>query len=392
MRWNVLQLIGSFAQGGSERQAVQLTRLLRQDGRFHVRVACFDPTGPLRVEIDRLDIAPLASFPLTSFFDGNALRQWGRFRSFLRQNRIHILQTHDFYTNVFGMFGGLLARTPVRIASRRETAGVRTAAQTSIELRALRAAHAVVANAEAVRRYAVAQGVDAAKVTVVYNGIDTARLAPGPDFSRAAALRRFGLPDGRPLVAIVANMRHPVKDHPTFLRAAALVHRECPEAGFVLAGEGELLENLRGLAAELGFAAHVWFTGRCDDVAELLAVADICVLSSRAEGFSNSVLEYMAAGKPVVATDVGGAREAIREGETGYVVAPGDSAAMAGRILLLLRDPVSARRMGEAGALRVEKDFSCAAQLQRTCDLYASLLSARLRTARSSAAGMPYYF
>jgi L-malate glycosyltransferase len=392
MRWNVLQLIGTLAQGGSERQAVQLTRLLHNDGRFCVRVACFAPTGPLRAEIDRLGIGPPVEFPLDSFFAVTTIRQWLRFASFLRRNRIHIIHTHDFYTNVFGMLGALIARTPVRIASRRETAVVRTSGQTWVELRALRAAHAIVANAGAVKAHVVGQGVPASKVTVIHNGLDITRVTVGPNFSRVAALRRFGLPDGRALIAIVANMRHEVKDYPTFLRAAQVVHRGFPDAAFVLAGEGDLLERLRSLAAELGIADHAWFTGRCDHIAELLAISDICVLSSRAEGFSNAILEYMAAGKPVVATDVGGAREAIAEGETGYLVLARDHDAMAERILRLLRNPDLAKRMGEAGARRVLADFSCQAQLNRTCDLYYRLLAERFPNARPSAVPMPYCF
>ena len=123
-----------------------------------------------------------------------------------------------------------------------------------------------------------------------------------------------------------------MKDHPTFLRAAKRVHEAVPEAAFVLAGEGRLTDSLRALAAELGLARDAFFIGRCSRIAELLAVSDVCVLSSKAEGFSNSILEYMAAARPVVVTNVGGAREAVAEGETGYLVEAGDDETMAARI------------------------------------------------------------
>src|SRR6201999_1618620 len=120
-------------------------------------------------------------------------------------------------------------------------------------------------------------------------------------------------------ITIVANLRHPVKDHPTFLRAAQQVHAAFPAARFVLAGEGELTGAMQDLAAQLGITDQTFFIGRCARVAELLAASDACVLSSIAEGFSNSILEYMAASRPVVVTDVGGAREAVVDGETGYL-------------------------------------------------------------------------
>jgi glycosyltransferase involved in cell wall biosynthesis len=166
-----------------------------------------------------------------------------------------------------------------------------------------------------------------------------------------------------------------VKDHPTFLRAARRVKERVADAAFVVAGEGPLLESLRAYAAELGVGADTFFVGRCQRVAELLAVSDVCVLSSKAEGFSNSVLEYMAAGRPVVATDVGGAREAIEEGETGFVVPPGDDARLGERVALLLEDPERARRMGERGRRVVAEKFSCEAQLANAERLYENLLA-----------------
>jgi glycosyltransferase involved in cell wall biosynthesis len=115
------------------------------------------------------------------------------------------------------------------------------------------------------------------------------------------------------------------------------------------------------------------FLGRLDGVPDLLRVSDICVLSSQAEGFSNSILEYMAAGRPVVATNVGGASEAIVEGQTGYLVSAGDDEAMAARIVSLIQDPDGARRMGLNGRQLVENKFSCEARLDTTKALYDKL-------------------
>ena len=125
-----------------------------------------------------------------------------------------------------------------------------------------------VANAEAVKQQLVNDGVPARKISVVYNGLDPTRVRPPAGFSRVEALKEFGLPTegGRRFVTLVANLRHAVKDHPTFLRAARRVRAEVPEAAFVLAGEGELEPALRSLASELGIADVVFFTGRCTRV------------------------------------------------------------------------------------------------------------------------------
>lgn len=372
-------MVGSFNQGGSERQAVQVTRLLRESGRYDVHLACLDAEGPMLDEARSL-VGDVPSFPLTSFYDRNMAAQLRRFARHLREHRISLVQTYDFYTNVFGMLGAALARVPARVAAKRETDGMRTRAQKFVERRAFQLAHAIAANSDAVGRELVRDGVPARKVVTVYNGIDTSRVRPLADFDREETLGSLGLPrDGaRRFVTVVANMRHPVKDQATFLRAARSVRERVPEAAFVLAGEGGLVEHYRALAAELGLAEHAFFTGRCARVTELLAVSDVCVLSSRGvEGFSNSIAEYMAAARPVVATDVGGAGEAVADGETGFVVPPGDDASMAARITELLTDRERARAMGERGLKRVTDKFSCEAQLARVEELYARLLGRR---------------
>jgi glycosyltransferase involved in cell wall biosynthesis len=377
MKPNVLLFIDSFAQGGTERQVVQLARLLAESGRYQIHLACLKREGVLRAEAERAGFKDIPEFPLTSFYNRNMLAQLRRCAAYLREHSIEVVETHDFYTNVFGMSAAARARVPVRIASRRETVGLKTPAQVWVECRAFNLAHAVVANAEAVRQDLIRQGVRREKIVTVYNGMDTARVAPRPDLGRDEALALVGLPrDGaRRFIPMVANMWHPSKDQATFLRAAQLVHAAVPEAAFVLAGEGALQETLRALASELGIASQTFFTGRCAHVPELLAVSEVCVLSSGAEGFSNSIIEYMAAARPVVATDVGGTREQIVEGETGYIVAAGDHQALAERLIALLRDPERARRMGERGLQVVKEKFSCAAQVERVENLYERLLA-----------------
>jgi glycosyltransferase involved in cell wall biosynthesis len=110
-------------------------------------------------------------------------------------------------------------------------------------------------------------------------------------------------------------------------------------------------------------------------VPDLLAASDICVLSSQAEGFSNSILEYMAAGRAVVATNVGGASEAIVEGETGHLVNAGDDASMAARLVDLLKNPQRRLEMGDNGRRLVEERFSLESRLSNTAALYQKMLS-----------------
>lgn len=379
MRYNALQLIGNFHSGGTERQAVQLTGLLVESGRCNVSVATLERDGALLPEINRLGFNDVPEFRLNSFYDVHFVRQVRRFAQYLKQHEIDVLHAHDFYTNIFGMAAAALARVPVRIASRRESA-VRPSHQRVVERGAYRMADAVIANCDEVRRQLIDEGVPARKVRTVYNGLDPARVQLS-QADRKDILASLNLPDRR-FVTIVANMRAHVwkpeplcyKDHPTFLRAAQLVHERVPDAGFIIAGEGELLEATQELARSLGIADRTFFIGRCRDVGRVLSISDVCVLSSRSEGFSNSILEYMAAGRPVVSTDVGGAREAVVHGETGYLVPAGDHDRLAEHIASLLLNPEQARAMGEAGRRVVNEKFSSNKQVQTVESLYGELL------------------
>ncbi len=369
MKRRVLHLIPSFNQGGSERQALQLVGLLLGEGSYEVRLACLDKTGILFDEAAALGFQDPPEFPLTSFYDANMLVQLRRFVRYLRENRINIVQTQDFYSNIFGMFGAAIAGVPYRIAAKRET-GMRSTVQLFAERRAFDWANIVVANSQKVKNYLVASGVRESKVRVIYNGIDHL-LYNCDNVDRKAVLRDLGLPEGYRFVTIVANLRSPVKNHAMFLRAAATVAAKFPDAAFVLAGEGELLNEYKAIAAMSDLDGRVHFLGRCSRIPELLAISDVCSLTSRSEGFSNSIIEYMAAGKPVVATNVGGAAEAIIDGKTGYLIESEDVDALAEHIGILLSDQELASRMGVAGRRRVSERFSTETQLKSTLELYA---------------------
>ncbi|HEX6188763.1 MAG TPA: glycosyltransferase [Pyrinomonadaceae bacterium] len=373
---NVLLLLDSFEMGGAERQMLVLARLLSKSGRYRVHFACLNRTGQLLEEAEQLGVHDIPEFPLTSFYNWNMIVQLRRFVRFLREQEIDVVHTDGFYTNVFGMLGARLAGVPARVGSRVETGGWHSRAKHFIERSAFRVASVVNANSEAVKRVLARDGVPAEKIAVVYYGLDMGRVTPPPGLTRSEARQMFGLPieTDRKMVTIVANMRHPVKDYPMFLRAAQLVREAVPGTTFALAGEGELTDELRVLARDLGLKHDTLFLGRCDRIAELLFASDVCVLSSKAEGFSNSILEYMGAARPVVATDVGGAAEVIVERESGYLVASGDDEAMAARIIELLCDEEKARAMGERGREIIRTKFSCEAQLEATERLYDQLL------------------
>jgi glycosyltransferase involved in cell wall biosynthesis len=327
----------------------------------------------LRSELEAIGFNQIPEFPLNTFYDRNAATQLRAFVRLLQQLKIDVVHTHDFYTNIFGMAAATLARIPARIASRRES-GKRASHKRRVERLAYRMAGAVVANCEVVRQQLINEGVDPHKVVTIHNGLE-ARCFSDSAPDKLSVLKRLGLPTDRQLrfVTSVANLR-PVKDYPTFLRAAAKVIRIVPNSAFLIAGEGRLLDSLQEFAGELGIRNNVFFLGRRESVTDLLGLSEVCVLSSESEGFSNSILEYMAAARPVVATDVGGAREAVEHGNTGYLVSAGNYDEMATCIISLLNDPEQATAMGRRARLMARQNFSAQSRLEKTEQLYEKLL------------------
>jgi glycosyltransferase involved in cell wall biosynthesis len=372
----ILQFIGSFHQGGSERQAVALTRLMKQEGSFEVFAATLNKEGILRDRIDEIGLPEIPEFPLTSFYNPNFIRQVWRCSKYLRDNKIDLVHTHDFYTNVFGMAAATLAGVPARVASKRETGGMRTGGQEFIEKIAFGRANAVAVNSEAVRAHLIDLSVSPDKIHTIYNGVDLERFR-NIDGNRAEICQKFGLPTGENIrfVTMVANLRHNIKNVPMLLRSAKRVVQKVPNTHFVIAGEGELKAEFKELTKKLGVAENVHFIGRCTDVPSLLSVSYACLLTSNAEGFSNSILEYMAAGKPVVATNVGGTAEVIEDVVNGYLVKSDDDAAMAERLVALLKDENLSLEMGNRGRKTVQSGFSQSAQVSNTIRLYQNCLS-----------------
>jgi glycosyltransferase involved in cell wall biosynthesis len=375
MKPNVLFIIDSFEQGGSERQALQLLRQLHETGKCNLHLACLQDRGSLRAQAEQLSIGEIHEYPLTSFYNLNFVTQLRRLVHYLKEKQIDVVHAHCFYTNIFGMTGAFVAGVPARITSKGET-GLRTPLQKLAERMSFRMAHRVIANCLVVQNQLVREGVHPKRIIQHYNGLDLERLKVVGDLTQSSARAMFGLPQtDRRFVTIVANLRNPVKNHPMFLRAAARVRAAVPDAAFVIAGEGDLMPSLKQLTAELGITEDVHFLGRCDDVASLLFASNVGVLSSKSEGFANAILEYMAAGLPVVATDVGGVREAIVEGETGYIVPSGDDQQMAERIIQVLANDETARVMGARNKSIAAEKFSKDRHLQNTLELYDELLN-----------------
>jgi glycosyltransferase involved in cell wall biosynthesis len=237
---------------------------------------------------------------------------------------------------------------------------------------------AIVTNSHASATLLSAQGIPPAKLHVFYNGVDTSLYRPGTD--RRADL--FNIPPMRPVILNIGRL-FPEKGRDVMLQAAALLLPSDNPPLVVFAGEGEGSQRaaLEKLAHNLGLNGMVRFLGLRDDVPDLLRSADVVVMSSRdvpfGESCPNVVLEGMATGLPVVGTDVGGTRELIGDGETGYLIAPERPDLLAERLGRLLQDSTLRARMGAAGRQRIEAAFTLEKMVADRVRLFEALLAAK---------------
>ncbi len=216
--------------------------------------------------------------------------------------------------------------------------------------------------------------------TRVWNGIDPERTRPSPHADELRA--DLGVDPGTPLLCNVANIGYR-KGHDVLVEAMAQLRAQADPLRCWVAGglehEPSMVQSVQNAIAEHQLGDVVHLLGRRRDVADLLHAADVFVLSSRQEGFPITILEAMAAGKPIVATDVGGCAEAVVHGETGLIVPPEDPSALAEALASLLADPELARKMGAAGRERVEQEFTVDRMVEQHLAIYEELLARKKR-------------
>ncbi len=383
----VLEFVTSFHVGGTERQFVNLVRGLRGTP-YRVHLACFRAQGELLEEL-RADGLPIMEMAMPSLCSSAAAAQLAGLVRYLRRQRIDIVHTTGLYPNIFGICAAWLARTPVRIASVRDMGQMWSPRQKWLQRIACRRAHAVVTNAEAIAVRLRGEGYDAARLAVIKNGT-ISRADPRPAPSRPAVRRELGIPADAPVVVMVCRLDR-LKGIEDFVTAAVAVIERRPQARFLIVGGASnglhgYAEELRLQVARLGLQGRVIFAGNRCDVHEVLPEMTVSVSSSLTEGLSNTLIESMAAGLPVVATAVGGNAEVVEDGVTGLLVPSRDPAALARAISLLLDDPARAAAMGMAGRRRVETTFTRERMTDDTTGLYGRLLDrSRRRLPRRSA-------
>lgn len=356
--------------GGTETQlAMLLERIDRR--RFEPYLCFLRDSAWFRA---KRSLCPQYNVDIASFYRPVSWARILRFSGFLRSQRIDILQIHFRDSNIAGTIAAKIARVPIVLATRRNAGYWHNRLELGLLKLLNPGASRFVVNSQAVKQHVQkVEGVPPEKIELIYNGVVLGAFKADDASVREGVRMELGIPANSPILILVANLR-PVKAIDVFLESVARIATEHPDAHVVIAGEGDERKKLETMALSLGLATRVHFVGSRADIPRLLKASNIGVLSSNSEGLSNAIIEYMAAGLPVVCTAVGGNLELVTDDVNGYVVPVGDSEAMAEAINRLLANPARARALGVRGQALADELFDVSKCVARTQSLYERLV------------------
>lgn len=380
-RLRVFAVIAATVRGGAEETFAALLRGLDRD-RFEVYVAC-DGTGPMYEEFCRHAVR-VWPMPLSSALYLSSIWKLARL---IRQHRCHVVHTLLWNADVLGGVAARLTGVPALAAVQGAyflpfgVSGLRKIRRLTMS-RIFRLIYYGFDRITAPSQYVMTDLISRAGIPVprgrlelVRNGIDIAHLD--------AQVRRCPPPQAgrrRPRIITPANF-FPIKGHEWLIRAVPAVQARFAGVEFVLAGDGDSRPDMERLARDLGVAPSVTFAGSVENVIAEMLESDLFVLPSLSEGLSIALLEALALGMPVVATNTGGTPEVVADGQTGLLVAPRNPQALADAILALLDDPERARQLGANGRELVRQQFSVRAMIDRLEAAYVQLARAPVRPA-----------
>jgi len=376
MTKKILQIIPTLDRSGAEKQMTLLARSLPRE-EFEVHVAALTRGGPMLAELKSAGV-PVTILGKRWKFDPHAF--WKLFR-LVRGLKPDLIHTWLFAANTYGRAAGVLAGVKCLVAGERCVDPWKTW-ELWFDRWLARHTSRIAANSEGVREFYAARGIPAEKIEVIPNGIPP---PPACSTTRQEILAELGIPSTARPVGLIGRL-WPQKRVKDALWAADLLKQIRDDVHLAIVGDGPDRRRLEIFRDQCEIGDKVHFLGHRSDVPRLLPHFDVLWLPSAYEGQSNAIMEAMAAGVPVVATDIPGTRELVVDGQTGYLVSTEGwppnattvnktvAAGLARHTLRILDDPALARRLGEAAQKRMRDEFSVENMVARYADLYRRLL------------------
>lgn len=364
----ILYLSTSSGPGGAERVISNLSASL-DPARYRAILCLFRP-GWIQEHTENRGVRTYV-IPTQGMFDWRWVL---RVKRLLKDEHVDLIHAHEFDANVQGTFVAALSGVPL-VATVHGKNYFWEKLRRRLAYQWVSRNATMVAVSENLKQFIVEKvGVDSGHVKVVYNGVDLLPHCGPADIDQCR--KELDLPTGDQIVGVVGNL-YPVKGHQYLIAAIPAVLAKCPNTTFIFAGRGQLEGELKEQAHQLGVAQKVRFLGLRQDIPRILAVLHAFVLPSLSEGLSMAILEAMVAGKPVIATDVGGNPELVEDSETGYLVPSQNSQALADRLISLLMNRDRALQFGKVGQLRAQGQFSLRTMVREYQGIYDQCIEAR---------------
>ncbi|HEY9526824.1 MAG TPA: glycosyltransferase family 4 protein [Anaerolineales bacterium] len=357
----ILYLSTSSGPGGAERVISNLASSLDPE-RFRAILCLFRP-GWIQERSESRGVRTYV-IPTQGMMDW----RWAlRFKRLLREEQVDLIHSHEFDASVQGTFVAALSGTPL-VATVHGKNYFWEKFRRRLAYRWVSRRATMVAVSQNLKEFVMEKvGISPDRIKVIYNGVDALPYCDSTDVEQCR--KELRIPQNDRLVGVVGNL-YPVKGHQHLIDGIPAVLKKCPNTSFVFAGRGQLEPELKEQVHRLGLDKRVHFLGLRQDIPRILAMLDVFVQPSLSEGLSMAILEAMIAGKPVVATQVGGNPELVLEGETGFLVPPRDSQALASSLVTLLTNKAQAAQLAEKGKSRAEGQFSLETMVRAYQALY----------------------
>lgn len=372
-RINILFLLLSLNVGGTEKHIYDLVLNLKKE-KFNPLVCCLYDLGSIGVRlVNNTEGVKVYHNLIRNKWDMAGI--W-KLIGILKNENIHILYTINspltqFWGTILVKFTGVAALVTRVAATKPIFHGKRRKIVNKLMLRFV---DKVIAQANSHKEYLIShEGFQPWKVEVIYNGVELKNFTS--PINMLSIRRALGIPADALVIGIVARLR-PEKGHLIFLQAARKIINVLPQSHFLIVGDGKERKKLEEITQELEIQSNVHFLGIRSDIPQIISLFDVAVLTSNpvVETFSNAILEYMAASKPVVATNVGSTSELVIDGETGFLIPFNDSDTLANAILRLLKDGGLAKKMGEVGREKIKERFTVQKMIAKYESLFADLV------------------
>jgi glycosyltransferase involved in cell wall biosynthesis len=382
---NVLDVRSCRGGGGGPEKTILFSALETDREQFDMHIAYLkskdDPEFDLHERARKLGVESFHAIDERFKFDIGALR---RLLKLLREKQIDVFHAHCYKSDLYGLILSRYHKMKLVTTAHGPLASFKffwasknwrvRYLYDQLDLRLLKHYDLVLMVSDTMRDIISRYGVKPERMLWIRNAIDA------KFFSRSAApdlqfRAQLGIPSGAAVVGAVGRLNGE-KDYPNLLRAAQILVKERPDLYFVIAGKGELEQELKSMAAGMGIAERVIFMGHFHDVRKVFELMDIYVLSSTREGLPNTVLEAMAMEVPIVSTDVDGVKEAVSDQREAFLVPPQDSPALARGIARMLDDRELRTKLARQAREKVETDFSFAQRTRKIEGLYKKLMTA----------------